>query len=50
MGHARGRVPAVKLTPVGKPAFSAQLRAAGRQGLLNDRQALLNSLHYGLGG
>ncbi len=36
--------------PVGKTAFSAQLRAAGRQGLLNDRQALLNSLHNGLGG
>ena len=36
--------------PVGKPAFSAQMRAAGRQGLLNDRQALLNSLHNGLGG
>ena len=36
--------------PVGKPAFSAQMRAAGRQGLLNDRQALLNSLHNGPGG
>ncbi len=36
--------------PVGKTAFSAQLRAAGRQGLLNDRQALLDSLHNGLGG
>jgi len=36
--------------PAGKLGFSAQLRAAGRQGLLNDRQALLNSLHNGFGG
>jgi hypothetical protein len=44
------RLAASDAAPVGKPAFSAQLRAAGRQGLLNDRQALLNSLHNGLGG
>jgi hypothetical protein len=34
----------------GKLGLSAQLRAAGRQGLLNDRQALLNSLRGGLRG
>ena len=44
------RPAAPEAPPVGKAAFSAQLRAAGRQGLLNDRQALLNSLHNGLGG
>jgi hypothetical protein len=36
--------------PVGKPGLSAQLRAAGRQGFLNDRQGLLNGLRDGLGG
>jgi hypothetical protein len=36
--------------PAGKLGLSAQLRAAGRQGLLHDRQALLNSLHNGFGG
>ena len=36
--------------PIGKLGLSAQLRAAGRQGLLQDRQALLNSLHKGFGG
>jgi hypothetical protein len=35
--------------PAGKPGLSTQLRAAGRQGHLADRQALLASLHNGPG-
>jgi hypothetical protein len=38
-------VPADAAPVAGKPGLSAQLRAAGRQGLLHDRQALLKSLH-----
>jgi hypothetical protein len=43
-------LPPADVPPVGKLGLSAQLRAAGRQGLLHDRQALLKSLRDGLKG
>jgi hypothetical protein len=45
-----GLMPSDAAPPAGKLGLSAQLRAAGRPGLLHDRQALLKSLRDGLKG